>query len=102
MGIPVEHCPLLWIPGVRFVQPNNCVVSFGIEENDDGGLLWFWHSVDILDLHTDYVSIAAIPGNRLTLANVPKEMMFRTKSHLLDVQLQRRQLCPSLTQECND
>ena len=93
MGIPVEHGSLLWIPGVRLVQPDDFVVSFGIDENDGGGVLWLWHSIDILDLQTDYVSVAAIPGNRLTLANVPKEMMFRTKSHLLNLQLQRRPLC---------
>jgi hypothetical protein len=102
MGIPVEHCPLLWIPGVRLVQPYDFVASFGIDENDDGGVLWLWHLIDILDLHTDYVSIAAIPGNRLTLANVTKEMMFRTKSHLLNLQVERRPLCFDSTQECND
>jgi hypothetical protein len=96
MGIPVEHRPLLWIPGVRFVQPHDFIVSFGIDENNGSGVLWLWHSIDVLNLQTEYVSVAAIPGNGLTLANVPKEMMFRTKGHLLNLQLQRRSLCAGL------
>ena len=73
--IPIKHRALLWIPGMCFIDWNDCVILLSINENDGRRFFSQWHSVYGIDFHGKDVASTRIPRNRLTLANVTKKVM---------------------------
>ena len=72
---------------MRPVEPNDLVVVFRIDKDDDSRLLRPRHTVDTVDLHTQDVPVSPIPRHGPALADIAEEMVLRSGCKLLDLQL---------------
>jgi len=75
---------------VAFIQPNNLVVPLGIHQNHRSKFLGRGQTIDSVDLKPQHISATGIPGDRPALADVAKEMMFRSGGKLLDSEFEFR------------
>ena len=90
LRIPVEHRPLLRIPGPRLSDGAGGEVVFGVEQDDFGRLAGVGQMIADIRSKRDDVAAALVPGNVLNVADVAEEMVQRAGGELTNFEPRRR------------